>query len=172
MWPFSNPMIPAFFEARRKAANITPTGDRGNYTADMFQEDFPQFFRREDGTECYTTLVPETMLEMFIGLANDAVTPDRWGTQWRYAAGLFAAHHAALYLKTYADGSETPAEVASAAEQQGLVSSATMGDTSVSYDNKAINAGFEKWGSWNETVYGSQLATMARMLGIGGTYAI
>ena len=98
--------------------------------------------------------------------------PARWGSQWRYAAGLYTAHYAALYLKTYSDGSETPAEVAAAAEQQGLVSSATMGDTSVSYDNRVVNAGTEKWGSWNETVYGSQLATLARMLGIGGTYAI
>ena len=172
MWPYGNPMIPAFFEARRKAANITPTGDRGNYTVEQFQADFPQFFKREDGTECYTSFVPETMLETFVDMANNAVTPSRWGEHWQYYAGLYTAHFATLYLKTYADGSESPAEVASASEQQGLVSSATMGDTSVSYDNKAINAGFEKWGAWNETVYGSQLATMARMLGIGGTYAI
>ena len=40
------------------------------------------------------------------------------------------------------------------------------------YDNTATNAGTEKWGAWNLTKYGSQLATMARMLGIAGTYVI
>jgi hypothetical protein len=47
-----------------------------------------------------------------------------------------------------------------------------MGDTSISYDNSAINEGSAKWGTWNATQYGAQLATMARMLGIGGTYVI
>ena len=47
-----------------------------------------------------------------------------------------------------------------------------MGDTSVSYDNSAVTAGTEKWGSWNTTQYGSQLVTMARMVGMGGMYAI
>jgi hypothetical protein len=47
-----------------------------------------------------------------------------------------------------------------------------MGDTSIGYDNAATNAGTEKWGAWNLTKYGTQLATMARMIGIAGTYAI
>jgi hypothetical protein len=47
-----------------------------------------------------------------------------------------------------------------------------MGDTSLTYDNTAINSGTEKWGAWNLTRYGSQLATMARMIGIAGMYAI
>lgn len=50
--------------------------------------------------------------------------------------------------------------------------SASMGNTSISYDNSAITAGTEKWGAWNGTQYGSQLVTMARMAGMGGIYAI
>ena len=82
------------------------------------------------------------------------------------------AHWAALYLKTYQDGSPSGQAAASAAGQTGNVASATLGDTSISYDNSAINAGTEKWGTWNATQYGAQLATMARMIGIGGTYVI
>lgn len=179
---YSNPAVPFFEYAKRVAANIAPYGEKGNYTAEMFKTDFPQFYKKGTAEEevegetvtvtTYTPLIPDTMLNQFIDLANDSVMPSRWGGQWRYAAGLFVAHWSALYLKTYSDGSPNAAAVASASGQVGNVSSATMGDTSISYDNKAIDAATEKWGTWNATQYGAQLATMARMLGIGGTYVI
>lgn len=175
MWPFTNPMIPYFENAKRVAANMPLYGEKGTYSADMFQEDFPQFYRKtvdDEGADVYTALVPLSMLEQFIDLANTSVTPSRWGTSWRYAAGLFTAHWSALYLSAYADGSPSPQAAASGAAQTGNVSSASLGDTSISYDNTAINAGTEKWGTWNATKYGAQLATMARMIGIGGTYVI
>lgn len=173
-WPYSNPMVPLFEEAKRRAANLPPYGELGTYTAEIFQQDFPQFYTKteSEGTAVYTPLVPLSMLEQFIDLANHSVIPSIWGSQWRYAAGLFTAHWAALYLKTYQDGSPSAASVAGKAGQSGLVASATLGDTSISYDNTAVDAGTEKWGSWNATSYGSQLATMARMVGIGGMYVI
>ena len=91
---------------------------------------------------------------------------------WRYAAGLYTAHFAALYLKTWSPGSDNSGQAAGSAAQPGAVKSATMGDTSISYDNSAVTAGTEKWGSWNATQYGSQLVTMARLVGMGGMYAI
>lgn len=174
MFPFSNPMIPFFENAKKVASNIPAYGEKGEYTADMFSSDFPQFYTKteEEGEAIYTSLVPGTMLDQFIGLANDSVLPSRWGTQWRYAAGLFVAHWSALYLQTYSDGSPNVQSVASGANQTGNVSMATMGDTTVKYDNGSIDAGTEKWGTWNATKYGAQLATMARMIGIGGMYVI
>jgi hypothetical protein len=171
---FSNPTIPLFEYAKSVAANIAPYGEKGDYTADMFEADFPQFYKKTvvEGVATYESLLPSAMLDSFIELANDSVMPSRWGSQFRYAAGLFVAHWVSLYLKTYQDGSNSAAEVASKAGQAGNVSSATMGDTSISYDNSAINEGSAKWGTWNATQYGAQLATMARMLGIGGTYVI
>ena len=91
---------------------------------------------------------------------------------WRYAAGLYVAHFSALYLKTYSPASGNAAAVANGAAQVGVVKSATMGDTSISYDNSAVTAGTEKWGTWNATQYGAQLVTMARMVGMGGMYTI
>ena len=181
---YSNPAVPFFEYAKRVAANIAPYGEKGNYTAEMFSEDFPQFYSKGTAEETdpdtgetitvtvFTPLVPDTILTQFIDLANDSIMPSRWGSQFRYAAGLFVAHWSALYLKTYSDGSPNATAVASGAGQVGNVASATMGDTSISYDNKAIDAATEKWGTWNATQYGAQLATMARMLGIGGTYVI
>lgn len=174
MTPYSNPMIPIFENAKRVAANIPDAGERGSYTSSLFSADFPQFYKKEQVEEqtVYTPLVPQAMLDSFISMANGSIVPSRWGNQWRYASGLYVAHHCAMYLKTYADGSPNAQTVASASAQKGNVSSAKMGDTSVSYDNGAINAGTEKWGTWNSTQYGAQLATMARMIGIGGMYVI
>ena len=175
MTPYMDPMIPVFENAKKVAANIPEVGERGNYTSDMFTADFPQFFRKtevEGEQPTYTPLLPQTMLTSFIDMANTSIIPSRWGEQWRYASGLYVAHYSAMYLKTYADGSPSAQVVASKSAQKGNVASAKMGDTTVSYDNGAINAGTEKWGTWNATQYGAQLATMARMIGIGGMYVI
>ena len=60
---------PQFFGVRAEAANITR--GHGRYTAELFQEDFPQFFGRGSGAP----LLPSAMLEEFIRQANAAITP-------------------------------------------------------------------------------------------------
>lgn len=179
MWPggYTNPAIPCFMAAKSIAANVPQMGEKGTYTEALFREDFPQFTSRipatkEGGQEEVKDLVPGKMLRNFICQANDSILPSRWGSMWQYAAGLYVAHFSALYLKTYAAGSESAAQAAARAYQTGVVKSAVMGDTSVSYDNSAITAGTEKWGAWNATQYGSQLVTMARMVGMGGMFVL
>lgn len=153
-----------FFEATKKTAgNVPQPGERGCYTVDMFLEDFPQF---------YVEPAPGGMLRAFVDQANDSVLPSRWGSMWRYAAGLYVAHFMSMYLKTYNQNPTSAQEVAAAAVQTGAVKQASMGDTSISYDNSAIISGTEKWGAWNATQYGQQLVTMARMVGMGGMYVI
>lgn len=149
-----NRMGALFQAAKAAAANVPQPGERGSYTADMFREDFPQFTVRvpsdtEGSGETMKDAVPEKMLELFISQANDSVLPGRWSSLWRYAAGLYVAHFAALYLKTYTPGSGSAAQVAVNAQNTGTVKAASMGDTSISYDNSAVTAGTEKWGSWN-----------------------
>ncbi len=172
-----NPAVPFFMEARAAAANVPHPGETGDYTAEMFQKDFPQFTKMippesEEGGEAVISLVPKQMLDMFITQANDSVLPSRWGSMWRYAAGLYTAHFSTMYLKTYAPGASSRNQVVQGAAQAGVVKSATMGDTSISYDNSAVTAGTEKWGTWNATQYGQQLVTLARLVGIGGMYVI
>lgn len=164
-----NPLSPLFQKQKAAAANVPHPGECGNYTVSMFQTDFPQFFENE--TESSFLGSPD-MLRVFITQANDSVLPSRWGSMWRYAAGLYTAHFSAMYLKTYAPGSSGRNQVVQGAAQAGVVKSATMGDTSISYDNSAVTAGTEKWGTWNATQYGQQLVTLARLVGIGGMYVI
>lgn len=156
---------PQFFGVRAAAANIAK--GQGNYTAEMFQQDFPQFYS-PDGT----CLVPATMLGEFVSMANACILPDKWLESWRYGAGLYVAHYATLYLRTYAENSPSAAQAAATGALVGVVKSATLGDSSVSYDTTAITKGTEEWGDLNATTYGQMLANRAKLVGMGGSYAI
>lgn len=158
-------MKPQFAGLRETAANISR--ERGDYTEDMFLEDFPQFYR--EGALC---LVPAAMLTEFIRTANAAVTPDKWLDGWRYAAGLYVAHQSALYLRTYAEHSETPAQAAASGALVGVVKSAALGDSSVAYDTDPLTKATADWGDLNATQYGQLLAARARLVGMGGSCVI
>ena len=119
-------MKPQFLGIKAAASNIGHAV--GNYTAEMFQQDFPQFFTA-DGE----SLLPETMLNQFISRANTSIQPDKWLDGWRYAAGLYVAHYATLYLRTFAPASETAGQAAATGALVGVVKSETLGDTSVTY---------------------------------------
>ena len=163
------------------AANLPLDGEKGTYTQEMFLADFPQFTQiavteNEQGEEQkeqrLKSLVPEGILHAFILNVNSSILPSCWKEMWRYAAGLYVAHFATQYLQTYSEGSAGTAQAAAKGQTTGNVKSATMGDTSISYDNTAVTAGTEKWGTWNATQYGQQLVTMARLIGMGGMYVI
>ena len=91
---------------------------------------------------------------------------------WRYAVGLYVAHYATLYLRTYAQSSPTADQAAATGALVGVVKSATLGDSSVSYDTTAATKGTEDWGDLNSTTYGQMLANRAKLVGLGGSYVI
>ena len=157
---------PQFYGVRAAAANLG-SGAPGTYTAEQFQEDFPQFFNSWG-----QSLLPASMLEEIIRMANAAVQPDRWGESWRYAVGLYVAHYVTLYLRGYAASNETPEQAAASGALVGMVKSATLGDASVSYDTAAITAGTEDWGDLNSTTYGQMFANRAKLIGMAGMLVI
>ena len=159
------PNKPQFLGVRAAAANIGQS--RGTYSEEMFQQDFPQFFN-----EAMVCLVPITMLEEFIRQANAVIQPDKWPDGWQYACGLYVAHQATLYLRTYAESSTDAAQAAATGALVGVVKSATLGDSSVSYDTDALTKATANWGDLNATQYGQLLATRARLVGMGGTYVV
>ena len=161
---------PQFFGVREVAANISR--GRGAYSAGMFQEDFPQFYTAGTEDTPAACLVPPAMLEEFIRQANGAIQPDKWLDGWRYACGLYVAHYATLYLRTWSDGSETPAQAVASGALVGVVKSAQLGDSSVSYDTSALTRATEAWGDLNATQYGQLLAAKARLVGMGGPYVL
>lgn len=156
---------PQFYGARAMAANLGHS--KGNYAVADFQADYPQFFNK-DGE--FLGSLP--MLEQIIEMANTAVQPDKWLESWRYGAGLYAAHCAALSLRGYAAHNETAAQAAASGAIVGAVKSAALGDASVAYDTGSITAGTEDWGDLNGTTYGQMFANRAKLIGLAGTYVI
>lgn len=154
-----------FYGVRAQAANIGH--GQGCYTAEMFQEDFPQFFTRS-----FQPLAPYSIMQEFIRQASSAIQPDKWLDGWRYACGLYTAHYLTLYLRTWSDGSETPAQAAATGALVGVVSSAKLGQDSVSYDTDALTKATADWGDLNATQYGQLLATRARLVGMGGSVVL
>lgn len=163
MWPGK----PQFWGVQAAAANLGY--GQGAYTAEMFQADFPQFFSKGSEEAPAVSLVPPAMLEELICQANAAIQPDKWLEGWRYACGLYAAHYATLYLRTYAEGSDSPAQAAASGALVGVVQSAKLGQDSITYDTSALTRATEAWGDLNATQYGQLLAARARLAGMGGS---
>ena len=154
-----------FYGVIERASNIGR--QEGSYTEDMFASDFPQFFN--DRGEC---LLPAAILNEFLVMTNSSIQPDKWLESWRYAAGLFLAHNATLYLRGYKEFSDSPANAAASGQVLGTVRSATLGDASVSYDDGTATLGIQTWGDLTATQYGQLLATRARFIGMGGSYVL
>ena len=154
-----------FYGVRAQAANIGQ--GLGNYTEAMFLEDFPQFF-----TKGMQPHAPASIMDEFIRQANAAIQPDKWLDGWRYACGLYVAHYLTLYLRTWSDGSDTPAQAAATGALVGVVSSAKLGQDSGSYDTDALTKATANWGDLNATQYGQLLATRARLVGMGGSVVL
>jgi hypothetical protein len=114
-------------------------------------------------------LIPFAAMQAFIALASASLQQARYQEQWMVAMGWFIAHYVTLYGRTDGGSQDTTGNTtAAAAVAQGMASgilvSKSVGDVSASY---AQLTGFEDWGSWNLTIYGQQLITMARIVGAG-----
>lgn len=156
---------PQFYGVKGMAANIGQS--QGNYTVEQFRQDYPQFFNSEG---YFLGSLP--MLQEIIRMANVSIQPDKWLDSWKYAVGLYVAHYATLSLRGYAASNETPEQAAASGALVGVVSSATLGDASVSYDTAALTKGTEDWGDLNSTTYGQMLANRAKLIGMMGTLVI
>lgn len=154
-----------FYGVIERASNIGRL--EGGYTEEMFADDFPQFFGK-DGI-CH---IPSAVLADLLAMTNASIQPDKWLESWRYACGLFLAHNATLYLRTYRDFTDTPQLAAAAGDVIGVVKSASLGDASVSYDDGSTTMATQGWGDLNATQYGQLLATRARFIGMGGSYVL
>ena len=135
-------------------------GTNPAYTSADFLDVFPQF----------TNNVNATMLSTFILMASNSLEEARWHGQWEYAMALFIAHHCQLYLNNSAPADTLLEKAKSLGNAQGLASSKSVGDVSVSYDFNIISEGFKGWGTWNLTSFGQQLATMGKLVGKGSMY--
>jgi hypothetical protein len=129
---------------------------------------YPQF--GPDGSTTPKQLIPDPIIQMFIDLAHASIKEARWHGSWKIAMGWFVAHFLTLYLQGLASAGSPAAEVLAAGQAKGLNTSESVGDVSVSIDYNTIAQDLEGWAAWKLTIYGQQLATMGKLVGMGGMY--
>ena len=114
-----------------------------------------------------TVNIPQAVLQMYINLASASLTYARWAEYWQMCMGLFVAHFCTLYLRSEGNVGTTAGQVANSGLEKGLTISKAAGDVSMGIE---MLADLEGWGMWRETTYGTQLATLAKVVGMGPSY--
>lgn len=113
--------------------------------------------------------VPPMVIQAYVGLASACLQKARWCELWTVAMGWFVAHYCTLYLDSDGSTANTAGQIAQQGLAKGIAVSKGAGDVSVGYETlKAI----EDWGAWTLTKYGQQLATHARIIGLGPMYIL
>ena len=105
---------------------------------------------------------------MYLDLANECIKETRWRSYWQVGMSLFIAHFCTLYVRGVANPDSKEAGILKAGQLVGLETSVGVGDVSVSTDYSIIARGLEAWAGWLSTSYGTQLATIGKMMGKGG----
>lgn len=136
------------------------------FTLVDFYSIYPQFGTDSEGKY----VVAELIAQMYLDLAHACVKESRWHSSWKVGMSLFIAHFCTLYLQGVSDPDGGVASVLKAGQAQGLQSSISVGDVSISTDYTVIASGIDGWAGWKLTTYGQQLASIGRLLGKGGMY--
>lgn len=155
-------MFGDFLDCIAAASNLN-SGVNPDYAKSDFLNDFPQFTSSCTTADGQTPAIPDVLLQKFINMANASISFSRYAENWSYCMGLYVAHFCTLFLS--ASSGENPSASASPAL---MVSSKSVGDVSVSYDVNSIADDLKGYGTFKSTTYGQQLATFARLAGMGG----
>lgn len=147
------------------ASNIK-TGSNPPFLLNDFYALYPQFGPNSSGE----FLVPETIMQMYIDLADASIKEARWHSYWKMAMGWFVAHFCTLYLQGTANPDSGAGAVLAAGQAVGLNTSESAGDVSASIDYNVIAQDLDGWAAWKLTNYGQQLATIGKLVGRGGMY--
>lgn len=152
-----------------EAANIR-FGTNDPYTIADFIAFYPQFggyTTPEEGDPAWTGDIPEAVLQMYVNLASACLAQERWCDMWGVGMAFFIAHFATLYLQSMTPEGASTSQVASAGIAKGTIVSKSVGGVSVSYQSAVSD--INGWAAWKLTVFGQQLVTMARLVGMGGS---
>ncbi len=142
-----------------QASNIK-TQENPLYTLNDFLTFYPQF----------AGLLPDVVLNSFLELGQACVSKQRFGKMWQLAIGLFIAHFCTLYLQNVAEPGTEAADVVNAAQAAGVVTSESADGVSYSMDTSMLSQDLAGWAAFKLTAFGSQFATIAKLVGKGGIY--
>ena len=140
------------------AASNIRAGSEHVLSAEEFLLLYPQF-----GGEA----VPDGVLQMFIDNANASINENRWHELWKLGVCLHTAHYLTMWLKTLSSPDDSASTIVHKGDSNGSMSSKSVGGVSVSYGNTSGDGDLTGFGSLRDTIYGQQLATLAKTVGKG-----
>lgn len=111
--------------------------------------------------------IPLAVMQVYLNLAYASLMSSRWREGWALGMALYIAHFLTLYAQSEGNSSTDPGEIAAAGLERGIAVSKSVGDVSVGLQNLAA---LNSWAAWGKTTYGTQLATLARVVGCGPIY--
>lgn len=150
------------------ASNVN-AGSNPSYALTDFLTDFSQFTSVCTAAAPATPTIPTTLSQAFINVANTSLSYGKYGELWRLCMGLYVAHLCAMFLYS-ASGGTTAQDIIGHSKPILLQTSKSVGDVSASYDTGSIADDLKGFGSLKMTTYGQQLATFAKMAGMGGAF--
>jgi hypothetical protein len=109
-------------------------------------------------------LIPIVVLQLYIALASASLVQGKWLDTWPFAMALYIAHFATLYARSDGNPNSNVGQAAAQGLAFGIQVATSVGDLSVTYEPVP---GLEDWGAWNLTTFGQQLATFAKVIGMG-----
>jgi len=150
------------------ASNIID-GTNPTYELTDFYASYPAYAPRTVNITT-TYLVDPLVIQMYIDLATACVKQARYHSYWKNCMGWFVAHFVTLYLQSVTNANSTAAQVIAAGKAKGLATSKSVGDVSAGYDHGLIGNDLDGWCQWKLTIFGTQFASISKLLGRGGSY--
>jgi hypothetical protein len=120
----------------------------------LYFPNFTNFLATEQGGRIFDEYKP---------IANQKVLESAWGVEWKYGMSLVIAHYLVIWARTAkidkALGTSLSG-VASMGNQDGLLTSWTVGEISKSYDHSKTMLEGPDAAFWNQTPFGRTFYTL------------
>lgn len=113
---------------------------------------FKKFMATEEGQTAFNNLYE---------IANNSIYKSIFGVDWKYAMSLCIAHYLQLIANQLgAPSGDTLEGIAGGGSIKGLISSASVGGFSKTYETRLTVSEEEEALFWNQTAYGASLYTL------------
>ena len=141
----------------QEASNIRSDGP-DSVSRDEFLAFYPQFGSAE---------IPSVVIDMSLERANAAIQESRWHSNWKIGVMLYTAHMVTMWAKSAANADDPRSTIAHKGDATGAMTSKSVGGVSVSYGSTSGDGDLAGFGNLRDTIFGQQLATMAKLVGHG-----
>lgn len=130
----------------------------------IWMPQFSQFIATETGTAYFDKLY---------GVANQKIFKSIYGADWELAMSYCIAHYLTLIgQQMQAPSGSTLGEIAGGGVMKGVLSSASIGGFSKSYDLGLTTLNSEEAMFWNQTSYGASLMALYKTKAVASIFVV